>query len=131
MFLCFVLIVGDAGYALKPYLMTPFRATGPESAERRFNTKHAKARNIIERTIGVLKNRFRCLLGARQLHYSPKKAAQIVNICCALHNLCISHNIEFEIRELNADDDRLEYIEEDEGSDGAQRVRARVMNSIC
>ncbi|XP_065087445.1 putative nuclease HARBI1 [Ochlerotatus camptorhynchus] len=45
------------------------------------------------RTIGVMKNVFRCILGARQLHYKPEKAAKIVNVCCALHNLRKQFNL--------------------------------------
>lgn len=43
---------------------------------------------------GVLKGRFRCLLAARELHYVPEKVAQILNVCCALHNICLEHNVE-------------------------------------
>ncbi|XP_046812451.1 putative nuclease HARBI1 [Lucilia cuprina] len=53
------------------------------------NNKHVKARNIVERTIGV---RFRCLLEARQLHYKPEKATKIVNVCAAFHNVCIEYH---------------------------------------
>lgn len=70
--------------------MTPYRSATEGSSESLFNTKHAKARNIVERTVGALKNRFRCLLGARQLHYKPTKATQIANVCAALHNICIT-----------------------------------------
>lgn len=73
--------------------MTPFRSVESGTARSRFNTALAKARSEVERTIGVLKNRLRCLLGARQLHYKPEKVAQIVNVCCALHNICVYYNI--------------------------------------
>ncbi|XP_055906755.1 putative nuclease HARBI1 [Eupeodes corollae] len=102
-------LLGDAGYPLKPYLMTPFRNTETGSLESAFNKKHAQGRNIIERTIGVLKNRFRCLLRARQLHYSPKKATQITNVCAALHNICLFHNTPI----------LEDFIEEPEGDDSA------------
>ncbi|KNC30056.1 hypothetical protein FF38_06221 [Lucilia cuprina] len=50
--------------------------------------------NVVERRIGVLKNRFRCLLGARQLHYSPNLAAKITAVCAASHNICIHFKID-------------------------------------
>lgn len=43
----------------------------------------------MERCIGVLKKRFRCLLRYRTLEYAPEKAAQIINACTVLHNMCI------------------------------------------
>nr|CAI5850117.1 unnamed protein product [Callosobruchus analis] len=57
--------------------------------EERFNETFCSIRCGIERCIGVLKNRFRCLLKHRVLHHSPRVAATIVNACVVLHNMCI------------------------------------------
>ncbi|XP_053948747.1 putative nuclease HARBI1 isoform X2 [Anastrepha ludens] len=38
-------LLGDAGYALKPYLMTPFRNSEEGSPQRTYNKQHAKARS--------------------------------------------------------------------------------------
>ena len=57
-------ITGDSGYPLEPWLLTPYRVSTEGSREAVFNLKLSKARNIIERTFGVLKGRFCCLLAA-------------------------------------------------------------------
>ncbi|XP_017467848.1 PREDICTED: putative nuclease HARBI1 [Rhagoletis zephyria] len=68
-------LLGDAGYPLEPWLMTPYRSVSEGTQHSNYNMRHSRTRNIVERTIGVLKNRFRCLLGARKLHYLPKKVS--------------------------------------------------------
>lgn len=83
--------VGDAGYPLEPWLLTPYRTPESGSPQAKFNEVHSRCRNIIERTNGVLKNRWRCLLSARELYYAPVKAIKIVNVCAALHNICIHY----------------------------------------
>lgn len=126
------MIIGDSGYPCEPWLITPYRDAAEGSRQARFNKKHAKARNIVERTIGVLKGRFRCLLGARKLHYSPKKAVQIVNACCALHNICIHYNATLNDVEP-AEDQLFDSYERDTGRnefvDGTS-VRSNILDSL-
>src|SRR5689334_19273528 len=65
--------LGDAGYGLTSYCMTPFRGVRynlkewsqttqrPQNAKELFNLRHAQLRNVIERIFGVLKKRFAIL----------------------------------------------------------------------
>lgn len=56
----FTNLAGDSGYPLKQWLLTPF--PNPQSAEERnYNVRHSQARAVVERTIGLLKGRWRCL----------------------------------------------------------------------
>lgn len=58
---------------------------------------HARAHNCVERCIGLLKARFRCILGEKVLKYEPHKVGIIINACAILHNLCLEQGMEFEI----------------------------------
>lgn len=128
------MFLGDAGYPLEPWLITPFRNADVGTVEMKFNDTHTKCRNIIERTNGVLKNRWRCLLGARELHYNPKKAIQITNVCTALHNICITYRCnEVPCNVLHDDDnDTSVYTDSEEGTyvSVGSRIRNRIANSL-
>ena len=55
-------LLGDRGYSIQPYLMTPLR---PESvttfSQSTYQKAHTKTRNTIERAFGLWKTRFHCL----------------------------------------------------------------------
>lgn len=70
--------------------MTPFAGhNGMTAAERSYNVAHRRARNCVERLIGVLKGRFRCIGPDRLLRYSPVKCGLIINSCAVLHNILL------------------------------------------
>ena len=68
--------------------MTPITDAAPGSPEEHYTKLHCSVCNSVERTIGILKGRWRCLLLHRVLHYEPDMVTKIINTCCVLHNMC-------------------------------------------
>lgn len=83
------ILLGDSGYGLKKYVITPIpNPLGP--AEQLFNESQIRTRNPVERLFGVLKRRFPILsLGLR---VSLDTARSIVVACAVLHNIALSMN---------------------------------------
>lgn len=98
-------LLGDSSYPQQPWLMTPILNVAPGSPQELYNNAHAAARNCIERCFGVLKGKFRCLLGERTLRYSPEKVGTIVVACAVLHNICTAGRLGGNIDILDGPDD--------------------------
>ncbi len=83
------ILLGDSGYPLLPWLMTPF-ATVTNDSQQRYNTVHATTRGTIERLNGVIKRRFACLNYPR---VEPQKACRIICACIVLHNIAQTRRV--------------------------------------
>ncbi|KAI4455600.1 hypothetical protein MML48_9g00005386 [Holotrichia oblita] len=85
-------LIGDSGYPCLPWLLVPLRnPTTPQ--EINYNSTIKVARSCVERCIGVLKGKFRCLLRDRTLHYTPQCARRIIMTCAVLHKITKQYNI--------------------------------------
>ena len=112
-------LLGDSGYALEPWMITPFaRGDRPEEGtpEDRFNKVHSCDRNCVERCVGLLKGRFRCVNDERVLYYDYVKVCKIILAVCVLHNLVILGNVphyvdEDELQNGNVNENEPEEIE--------------------
>ncbi|XP_062588991.1 uncharacterized protein LOC134250654 [Saccostrea cucullata] len=83
-------IIADSAYPLKQWLITPFKDNGRLNAQqRRFNRVLSSARQVVERSIGHLKKRFRRLTEVTIHH--PEEIVKTIVSGCILHNLCIIH----------------------------------------
>lgn len=71
--------------------------------ERRYNRRIRSVRSLVERVIGVLKTRFRCILGERPLRYYPTKVSKIIYACVTLHNFLIRNRFDI-MHNMNVDD---------------------------
>ena len=90
-------------------MMVPFDE--PQNAvEEKFNVAHKKTRNTIDRAIGVLKSRFRCLCrqSGGAINFDVELVCTIIMSCIVIHNNCTNHNISF----IMAEDVEQEIREE-------------------
>ena len=89
--------LGDTGYALRPYMITPYKNSEivkellqhVKDARTYFNRHFSAVRIMIERCFGVLKARFRCLLFGMWFR-DEKMYTRIFVACCILHNICLN-----------------------------------------
>jgi len=89
----------DAGYTNGPGFLAPYRSTryhlnewaaqghNPSTAKELFNLRHSSARNVIERTFGLLKMRWAILRS--HSYFELPNQIRIIHACCILHNFLI------------------------------------------
>lgn len=109
-FYCFL---GDSAYNLSPWLIKVILySPNMTNDEREFNRRVCSVRSIIERVIGLLKMRFRCLLGERQLRYNQTKVGRIIYSCATLHNFLISRRFDI-MHGIDLDNFNEEFMDRD------------------
>lgn len=98
-------LLGDSGYPLRPYLLTP--VSSPQNAhEEAYNLSHARTRNTIERAFGVLKRRFSYL--GKKIRTELETTKAIIVACMVLHNIAVKSKLILpEGDELAADNNQL------------------------
>ena len=80
------MLLGDSGYPQQQWLMTPFSSPSTAS-ERRYNVSQKRIRSTMERCIGILKSRFRCIDQTNgMLLFSPERSAVVIRAVTNLHN---------------------------------------------
>lgn len=81
---CGALIIGDEGYGISPWLMTPYkRPNGPH--ETNYNRIHTKERVVIERAFGQIKRKFPILSG--RIRIKTERIPTVVIACFVLYNV--------------------------------------------
>ena len=123
-------LLGDSGYPLRPFLMTPVLNEQTEG-EKAYNRSHKRTRSIVERSIGQMKTRFRCLdRTGGCLMFTPERAAKTIIACAVLHNICILNKIpEVENEDVEIDVESSNESHTDNSAEGrtarAELIRMR------
>ena len=98
-----------------------------------FNFLHSSLRNVIERSFGVLKEKWRILKGMPS--FSPRTQKHIIMACLALHNFIRDSNLrDKEFERCDADEEYLVQhtsgTTQTQGDEGEDVENEDTMNTI-
>ncbi|XP_041000421.1 protein ALP1-like [Juglans microcarpa x Juglans regia] len=81
-------IIGDAGFPLLPWLLTPYQGRGLLDFQSEFNKRHFATRMVAQRALARLKEMWKIIQGVM---WKPDKhrLPRIILACCILHNIVI------------------------------------------
>ncbi|KAL0849490.1 hypothetical protein ABMA28_013767 [Loxostege sticticalis] len=85
-------LIADNKYPQCAWLMTPILHAAQGTPESQYNHFQGRTKTCIDRCVSKLKGRWQSL-HRRPLHYTPQRAAKIINACAVLHNLCIKADL--------------------------------------
>ena len=82
-------IIGDAGYPLLPWLLTPYQEEGLSDSMAEFNRRHSAATTCALKALARLKDTWKCLQGETWWPANLETLSKIIYACCRLHNIVI------------------------------------------
>ena len=87
-------LVGNSGFPLCRYLLTPI-INAQTPAEDRYNKAQVLTRVKVECCLGILKNRFRCLLIPLRV-MGPLRSSNVISAMIVLHNIAVQNRDMFD-----------------------------------
>lgn len=115
------IILGDSGYPLLEWLMTPLGDNNEDNRVSAYNRAHKKTRRLVENALGILKEKFPCL---NHLRLSPVYAAKIFKCCAALGNISREEGYVYEIDDVHVEN----YGYQDNGHLSARLRQQEILN---
>ncbi|XP_010253295.1 PREDICTED: putative nuclease HARBI1 [Nelumbo nucifera] len=81
-------IIGDVGFPLLPWLVTPYQGKDLSESSTEFNKRHFATRVVAHRALARLKEMWRIVQGV-MWRPDKHKLPRIILVCCLLHNIVI------------------------------------------
>ncbi|KAI4979031.1 hypothetical protein ZWY2020_015784 [Hordeum vulgare] len=82
-------IVGDAGYPLLPWLLTPYQEEDLSESKAEFNRRHSTATICTLKALARFKETWKYLQGETSCPVNQKTIVATIHACCYLHNMVI------------------------------------------
>uniref|UniRef100_A0A182X292 DDE Tnp4 domain-containing protein n=1 Tax=Anopheles quadriannulatus TaxID=34691 RepID=A0A182X292_ANOQN len=82
-------LLANSMFPSQPWIIKP----KPGIVDPTFNARHERALATADTAVHLLKNRFKCLLGKPPIPYTPPECVAVIDVCCALHNMCLDENL--------------------------------------
>ncbi|KAF7077320.1 hypothetical protein CFC21_081883 [Triticum aestivum] len=82
-------IIGDAGYPLLPWLLTPYEDEDLSDSKAEFNRRHSAATTCALKALARLKDTWKCLQGETSCVVNPDTLVATIYACYYLHNIVI------------------------------------------
>ncbi|XP_044418064.1 disease resistance protein RGA2 isoform X1 [Triticum aestivum] len=82
-------IIGDAGYPLLPWLLTPYQEEELSDSKAEFNRRHSAATTSALKVLTRLKDTWQYLQGEMLCPFNPYSLDKVIYACCMLHNIVI------------------------------------------
>ncbi|KAK4284130.1 hypothetical protein QN277_001002 [Acacia crassicarpa] len=81
-------LIGDTGFPLLPWLLTPYKGKGLSPDQAEFNKRLSTTRIVARKALGRLKEMWKIIHGVM---WKPDKhkLPRIILVCCILHNIII------------------------------------------
>ncbi|XP_051195381.1 disease resistance protein RGA2 isoform X2 [Lolium perenne] len=81
--------IGDAGYPLLPWLLTPYQELGLLNSKTEFNRRHSAVTTCITKVLARFKDTWKYLQGETSCPVSLDSLDKVIYVCCMLHNIVV------------------------------------------
>jgi hypothetical protein len=82
-------IIGDAGYPLLPWLLTPYQEENLSDSKAEFNKRHSTATTCMRKALARFQDTWKFLQGQTSCPVNAETLAEAIYACCMLHNIVI------------------------------------------